>query len=162
MYKEQHVTEGRLYMHVKINFSLCLSCRYVCERMEVQRHSFETSALFVNDWSTSRTGCFGPRKRAVISIEQVFGWLLEQIWTLWSGKKSLVVPRVKYVHRKTTFCYASRNISEFLCSYVNFNCTGVVRRHINRSMHFAFLLLEPMIRASVPADKYGNWAGWNE
>jgi hypothetical protein len=60
------------------------------------------------------------------------------------------------------FCYASINISDFLSSYVDVNCTGVVRRHINRGMHFAFLLLEPTIRASVYADKYGNWAGLHE
>jgi hypothetical protein len=77
---------------------------------------------------------------------------------LWKVKNLLIVPRINCVHRKIVFCYTS----DFLCSYVNFNCTGVVRRHVNRSMHFIFLLLGPMIRASVYADKYGNWAGLNE
>ena len=39
IYKEQHFIEGRLYMHVKINFSVCLSCRYMDGRRYNSTHS---------------------------------------------------------------------------------------------------------------------------
>jgi hypothetical protein len=39
---------------------------------------------------------------------------------------------------------------------------GVVRRYVHRGVRFAFLVHDPEIGASVPADRYGNWAALND
>ena len=42
--------------------------------VEVQLHSFLTSALDEGKWSTSRPGCFTPKERTTVLMEQV-GWV---------------------------------------------------------------------------------------
>jgi len=44
--------------------------------VEVQLHTFLTSALDGDEWSTSRTGCFTPRERARDSTAHwIGGWV---------------------------------------------------------------------------------------
>jgi len=49
--------------------------------VEVQLHTFLTSALDGDEWSTSRTGRFIPGKEPPVLVGYGAGWNPEPIWT---------------------------------------------------------------------------------
>lgn len=56
--------------------------------MEVQLHSFLTSAVFGEEWSASRSGHFTSGENYLFSIEQEGGWIPKSLWILPGRDKS--------------------------------------------------------------------------
>jgi hypothetical protein len=55
--------------------------------VEVQLHSFLTSALDGSEWSASQPGRFPPGKSPTLPIGYGTGWAIEPVWTRWQRKK---------------------------------------------------------------------------
>ena len=56
-------------------------------------HSFLTSALDGDEWSTSRRGRFTPGEIALVTIEWKAGWATMPVWTFCRTAKSVSFPR---------------------------------------------------------------------
>lgn len=59
--------------------------------MQVQLHSFLTSAVFVEDWLASRPGHFTAGKNDLFPVEQEVGWVPKSLWTLRGRDKSFTL-----------------------------------------------------------------------
>jgi len=65
--------------------------------MEVQPHTFLTSALDIGEWSYSRPGCFTPGKRPPpVLLGYETGWDTEPVWTGWRREKNPAPPGNRY------------------------------------------------------------------
>jgi hypothetical protein len=72
---------------MKVKFFLSTPSRRMVG-VEVQPHSFLTSALDVGEWSNSRPGRFTLGEKTSVPIEYEVEWTPKSVWTFWKIKKN--------------------------------------------------------------------------